>query len=73
METVCASSAIDDKRRASGRKMADFMMDGVCFKGLCTFSRPSDRFSYDLVMDGPEKGKYRSIISISLINSNFRA
>ena len=36
-ETVCASSAIDDKRRASGRKMADFMMDGVCFKGLCTF------------------------------------
>ena len=37
METVCALSVIDDKRGPSGRKMADFMMDGVCFKGLCTF------------------------------------
>ena len=37
METVCALSVIDDKRGASGRKMPDFMMDGVCFKGLCTF------------------------------------
>ena len=37
METVCALSVIDDKRGTSGRKMADFMMDGVCFKGLCTF------------------------------------
>ena len=37
METVCASSVIGDKRGTSGRKMADFMMDGVCFKGLCTF------------------------------------
>ena len=37
METVCALSVIDDKRGTSGRKMADFMMDGVCFKGLCIF------------------------------------
>ena len=37
METVCALSVIDDKRGPSGRKMADFVMDGVCFKGLCTF------------------------------------
>ncbi len=37
METVCALSVIGDKRETSGRKMADFMMDGVCFKGLCTF------------------------------------
>ena len=34
------------------------------------FSGPSDKFSGDLVMDGPEKGKCRSIISISLINWN---
>ena len=37
-------------------------------KDYAPFSGPSDRFSYDLVMDGPEKGKCRSIISISLIN-----
>ena len=37
METVCALSVIGDKRGTSGRKMADFMMDGVCFKGLFTF------------------------------------
>ena len=36
METVCASSAIDDKRRASGRKRADFMSDGACFRELYT-------------------------------------
>ena len=30
METVCALSVIDDKRGASGRKMTDFMMDGLC-------------------------------------------
>ena len=29
METVCALAVIDDKRGASGRKMADFMMDGL--------------------------------------------
>lgn len=29
METVCALSVIDDKRGTSGRKMADFMMDGL--------------------------------------------
>ena len=39
-------------------------------KDYAPFSGPSDRFSYDLVMDGPEKGKCRSIISISLINWN---
>ena len=29
METVCALSVIGDKRGTSGRKMADFMMDGL--------------------------------------------
>lgn len=34
LSETARSSGVRDE--ASGRKKADFMMDGVCFKGLCT-------------------------------------
>ena len=57
METVCALSVIGDKRGTSGRKMADFMMDGVCFKGLCTFFGTVRQVFVRFSDGGSRKGK----------------
>lgn len=50
-------------KETSDSKMAEFMMDGAIFTITRTILGPSDRFSYDLVMDGLEKGECRSNIN----------